>query len=78
MTKLNDKQIKALETLKDEGKTTVFKMIRKYYSTWYVETFKIDELLKTKCLPSYWYRSSGITENQALKNGAVRMPLGIF
>lgn len=73
MTKLTEKQIKRLEEAKKDGVKTVFKYCRKYYSTWYVELFSVDELLEKKTLPSYWYRNKGMTETKALKDGAIRL-----
>ena len=67
MKKLNDEQIERLKKWRKEGYTKVYRTLRKWYTTWYVAVFSIDELLEKKAFPSYFYKEKGITETQARK-----------
>ena len=70
MKKLNENQLEKLKQFKNNGGIYVYLGIRKYFSTWYVKLFHVDNLLENKMLPSYWYKEKGdCTETQALKQG---------
>lgn len=70
MTRLNENQLHALKQFKKNGGIYVYKRIRKHFDSWYVRLFHVDNLLKDKFIPSYWYKGLGdCTEKQADKEG---------